>query len=73
MHPVWQVNWTKQEMRLSGEERVESLVSVSADGRITKWLLHSNGLDCIGTVVSDRLGFQQCNYSFTHIMIKTVQ
>ncbi|CAK6954451.1 dynein axonemal intermediate chain 4-like [Scomber scombrus] len=47
MHPVWQVNWTKQEMRLSGEDRVESLVSVSADGRITKWLLHSNGLDCI--------------------------
>ncbi|XP_039989507.1 dynein intermediate chain 4, axonemal-like [Xiphias gladius] len=47
IHPVWQVNWTKQEMRLSGEEREEALVSVSADGRITKWLLGSNGLDCI--------------------------
>ncbi|XP_044050038.1 dynein axonemal intermediate chain 4-like isoform X2 [Siniperca chuatsi] len=47
LHPVWQVSWTKQEMRLSGEERVEALVSVSADGRITKWRLCSNGLDCI--------------------------
>ncbi|XP_040894193.1 dynein intermediate chain 4, axonemal-like [Toxotes jaculatrix] len=47
LHPVWQVTWIKQEMRLSGEERVEALVAVSADGRITKWVLGSNGLDCI--------------------------
>uniref|UniRef100_A0A3B4WE25 Dynein axonemal intermediate chain 4 n=1 Tax=Seriola lalandi dorsalis TaxID=1841481 RepID=A0A3B4WE25_SERLL len=47
LHPVWQIKWTRQEMRLSGEERVEALVSVSADGRIKKWLLSANHLDCI--------------------------
>ncbi|XP_059191639.1 dynein axonemal intermediate chain 4-like [Centropristis striata] len=47
LHPVWQVKWTEQEMILSGEGRVEALVSVSADSRITKWLLCSSGLDCI--------------------------
>ncbi|XP_038562176.1 dynein intermediate chain 4, axonemal-like [Micropterus salmoides] len=47
VHPVWQVNWISQEMRLSEDDRAEALVSVSADGRITKWLLCSNGLDCI--------------------------
>ncbi|XP_070763038.1 dynein axonemal intermediate chain 4-like [Enoplosus armatus] len=47
LHPVWQVSWTKQGVRLSGGGHVEALVSVSADGRITKWLLCSNGLDCI--------------------------
>ncbi|XP_070686525.1 dynein axonemal intermediate chain 4-like [Pempheris klunzingeri] len=47
LHPVWQVIWTKQEVGLSGEDRVESLVSVSADGRITKWLLCGEGLNCI--------------------------
>ncbi|KAJ4938435.1 hypothetical protein JOQ06_003054 [Pogonophryne albipinna] len=47
LHTVWQVSWTKQEMALSGEDRVEALVALSADGRVTKWLLTSNGLDCI--------------------------
>ncbi|XP_031172349.1 WD repeat-containing protein 78-like isoform X4 [Sander lucioperca] len=47
LKPVWQVNWSKQEITLSGEDRVEALVAVSADGRITKWLLCSNGLECI--------------------------
>ncbi|KAM7415026.1 hypothetical protein PAMA_019718 [Pampus argenteus] len=55
LHPVWQVNWTKQEMRLSGEERVEALVSVSADGRITKWFLYNNGLDCIDLMKLKRI------------------
>lgn len=61
LKPVWQVNWSKQEITLSGEDRVEALVAVSADGRITKWLLCSNGLECIGTVVCSRLWFQQLN------------
>ncbi|XP_034735125.1 WD repeat-containing protein 78-like [Etheostoma cragini] len=47
LHPVWQVNWSKQEITLSGDDRVEALVAVSADGRITKWLLCGNGLECI--------------------------
>ncbi|KAK1887985.1 WD repeat-containing protein 78 [Dissostichus eleginoides] len=53
LHPVWQVSWTKQEMALSGEDRVEALVAVSADGRVTKWLLSSNGLDCIDLMNHD--------------------
>ncbi|KAK2843981.1 hypothetical protein Q5P01_010640 [Channa striata] len=44
--PVWQLRWTPQEMGLTGE-RVESLFSVSEDGRISKWFFISNGLDCI--------------------------
>lgn len=46
--PVWQVIWTKQQQQLSGEDREEVLVSVSGDGRITKWLILSNGFNCIG-------------------------
>ncbi|XP_049929482.1 dynein axonemal intermediate chain 4-like [Epinephelus moara] len=46
LHPVWQVKWITpcQETLLSGEE---ALVSLSADGRIAKWILSGNGLDCI--------------------------
>ncbi|XP_054465880.1 dynein axonemal intermediate chain 4-like [Anoplopoma fimbria] len=47
LHPVWQVNWTKQGIKISGKDRVEALISVSADGRICKWFLCSDGLDCI--------------------------
>ncbi|CAG5957657.1 dynein axonemal intermediate chain 4-like [Menidia menidia] len=47
LHPVRQVTWTKKEMKLSGEEREEVLVSVSADGRITKWLFCSGRLDSV--------------------------
>lgn len=49
-HPVWQVRYTKQQMSLSGDDSVENVISVSADGRVTKWLLGSNGLDCIGMI-----------------------
>uniref|UniRef100_UPI0037E81242 dynein axonemal intermediate chain 4 n=1 Tax=Semicossyphus pulcher TaxID=241346 RepID=UPI0037E81242 len=46
VHPVWQVSWTKQQMSLSGEDSVENIVSVSNDGRVSKWVLCSNALDC---------------------------
>ncbi|GAA6215260.1 WD repeat-containing protein 78-like isoform X2 [Lates japonicus] len=55
LHPVWQVTWIKQEMRSSGEERAEALVSVSADGRITKWFLCSNGLESIDLMMLRRV------------------
>ncbi|XP_070701689.1 dynein axonemal intermediate chain 4-like [Pempheris klunzingeri] len=45
--PVWQLRWTQQELSLSGEERVEALLSVAADGRISKWFVCNSGLDCI--------------------------
>ncbi|XP_034390434.1 WD repeat-containing protein 78-like [Cyclopterus lumpus] len=47
LHPVWQVNWIKEGMASSGQERAEALISVSADGRISKWFLCSDGLDCL--------------------------
>ncbi|TNN21721.1 WD repeat-containing protein 78 [Liparis tanakae] len=47
--PVWQLRWSQQEASLTGEEEAESLVSVAADGRISKWFSSSSGLDCIGT------------------------
>ncbi|XP_028987572.1 dynein axonemal intermediate chain 4 [Betta splendens] len=45
--PVWQLKWSRQELSLTGEEKVESLFSVSADGRIRKWFVFNNGLDSL--------------------------
>uniref|UniRef100_A0A8C9TCL8 Dynein axonemal intermediate chain 4 n=1 Tax=Scleropages formosus TaxID=113540 RepID=A0A8C9TCL8_SCLFO len=44
--PVWQVKWVSQERAHSEEEKGEALVSVSADGRICKWVLKKD-LDCV--------------------------
>ena len=49
---MWQVTWTKHGLPSSGEDRDEVLVSVSAEGRISKWLLCSGGLDCTGTTLT---------------------
>ncbi|KAM4734583.1 dynein axonemal intermediate chain 4-like [Anableps anableps] len=51
VQPVWQIIWTKQQLQLSGEEREELLVSISGDGRITKWLVLSNGFNCVDLMV----------------------
>ncbi|XP_076600849.1 dynein axonemal intermediate chain 4 [Chaetodon auriga] len=45
--PVWQLRWIQQELSLTEEEKVEALFSVAADGRISKWFVCNNGLDCI--------------------------
>uniref|UniRef100_A0A673BD44 Dynein axonemal intermediate chain 4 n=1 Tax=Sphaeramia orbicularis TaxID=375764 RepID=A0A673BD44_9TELE len=37
MDPVWQLKWTLEELSLTGEDKVESLYSVAADGRVSKW------------------------------------
>ncbi|KAI4891917.1 hypothetical protein NFI96_029999 [Prochilodus magdalenae] len=44
--PVWQVKWIDHERGPSGEYKGETLISVAADGRISKWFLRK-GLDCI--------------------------
>ncbi|XP_035993731.1 WD repeat-containing protein 78 [Fundulus heteroclitus] len=44
--PVWQLRWNKQELSFTGEEKVEALFSVGADGRICKWFIINGGLDC---------------------------
>ncbi|XP_032406052.1 WD repeat-containing protein 78-like [Xiphophorus hellerii] len=54
MQPVWQVTWTKQQLQLSGEEREEVLVSVTGDGRITKWLILHNGFNCVDLMILKR-------------------
>ncbi|XP_024908248.1 dynein axonemal intermediate chain 4 isoform X3 [Cynoglossus semilaevis] len=45
--PVWQLRWTQQELSFTGEDKQEVLVSASADGRISRWFVFNNGLDCI--------------------------
>jgi len=69
MHPVWQVKWIQQAIASSGQERTEALISVSADGRISKWFLCSDGLDCLGTVVFTRIWFQLV----MHMLIKSIE
>uniref|UniRef100_A0A3Q2XNT8 Dynein axonemal intermediate chain 4 n=1 Tax=Hippocampus comes TaxID=109280 RepID=A0A3Q2XNT8_HIPCM len=41
VHPVWHVTWVRQEMSISEEDVVESVMSVSEDGHVLKWLLCS--------------------------------
>ncbi|XP_026229533.1 WD repeat-containing protein 78, partial [Anabas testudineus] len=53
--PVWQLRWTLQELSLTGEEKIEALFSVSADGRISKWFVFNNGLDCIDLMKIKRI------------------
>nr|XP_049580264.1 dynein axonemal intermediate chain 4 isoform X2 [Syngnathus scovelli] len=54
-HPVWNITWAKQEMGLSDEDIIESVVSVSEDGRVLKWLLCSHGLEGIGMLELRRI------------------
>ncbi|XP_018517753.1 dynein axonemal intermediate chain 4 [Lates calcarifer] len=53
--PVWQLRWTQQELSITGDEKVEALFSVSADGRISKWFVFNNGLDCIDLMKLKRI------------------
>ncbi|XP_046709480.1 dynein axonemal intermediate chain 4 isoform X2 [Silurus meridionalis] len=43
--PVWQVKWVDRIRGSSGEDKKETLFSVSADGRISEWFFHQ-GLEC---------------------------
>ncbi|XP_043941522.1 dynein axonemal intermediate chain 4 [Protopterus annectens] len=42
--PVWQVKWIEQDRGVIGEDKGETLISIAADGRITKWYMRK-GLD----------------------------
>ncbi|XP_061780909.1 dynein axonemal intermediate chain 4 isoform X1 [Nerophis lumbriciformis] len=61
VHPVWHITWAKQEMKFSDEDTVESVVSVSEDGHVIKWLLCSSGLDGIDMLELRRIqdGFKK--------------
>ncbi|XP_050818876.1 dynein axonemal intermediate chain 4 isoform X3 [Gopherus flavomarginatus] len=43
--PVWQLKWIEQDRGTTGDDKGEILISISADGRITKWLIRK-GLGC---------------------------
>ncbi|XP_074858438.1 dynein axonemal intermediate chain 4 isoform X2 [Carettochelys insculpta] len=43
--PVWQLKWIEQDRGTTGDDKGETLISISADGRITKWFIHK-GLGC---------------------------
>ncbi|XP_043859847.1 dynein axonemal intermediate chain 4 isoform X2 [Dromiciops gliroides] len=43
--PVWQIQWVEQDKGAAGEEKREILVTVGADGRISKWIIQK-GLIC---------------------------
>ncbi|KAK2499540.1 hypothetical protein MC885_019034 [Smutsia gigantea] len=43
--PVWQLQWIEQDQGTTGDDKREILVSISADGRISKWVIRK-GLDC---------------------------
>ncbi|XP_028282954.1 dynein axonemal intermediate chain 4 [Parambassis ranga] len=53
--PVWQLKWTQQELSLTGDENEEALISVSADGRVSKWFVFNTGLDCIDLMKIKRI------------------
>ncbi|KAM5268958.1 dynein axonemal intermediate chain 4 isoform 3-T3 [Hipposideros larvatus] len=43
--PVWQLQWIEQDRGTTGDDKREILVSISADGRISKWVIRK-GLNC---------------------------
>ncbi|XP_069881872.1 dynein axonemal intermediate chain 4 [Dipodomys merriami] len=43
--PIWQLQWIEQDRGTTGDDKREILVSISADGRICKWVIRK-GLDC---------------------------
>ncbi|XP_073499951.1 dynein axonemal intermediate chain 4 [Phyllobates terribilis] len=52
--PVWQVKWIEQDSGL-GDDKGEILVSICADGRITRWHIRK-GLDCSDLMRLKRTG-----------------
>ncbi|NXM71341.1 WDR78 protein, partial [Serilophus lunatus] len=44
--PVWQLRWVEQDRGATGGDKKERLMCISADGRVTEWLIQQR-LDCI--------------------------
>uniref|UniRef100_A0A3Q4HSZ4 Dynein axonemal intermediate chain 4 n=1 Tax=Neolamprologus brichardi TaxID=32507 RepID=A0A3Q4HSZ4_NEOBR len=72
--PVWQLRWTQQQVSSTGEEKVEALLSVGADGRISKWFFFKDGLDCIDLMKLRRIQNteKQTGGKRTEMMTETV-
>ncbi|NWH61876.1 WDR78 protein, partial [Geococcyx californianus] len=43
--PVWQLRWVEQDKSATGDSRKERLICISADCRVTEWLIQKR-LDC---------------------------
>ncbi|XP_009070087.1 PREDICTED: WD repeat-containing protein 78, partial [Acanthisitta chloris] len=44
--PIWQLRWVEQDRSATGGDKRERLMCISADGRISEWLIQQR-LDCI--------------------------
>ncbi|NXF11311.1 WDR78 protein, partial [Smithornis capensis] len=44
--PVWQLRWVEQDRGATGGDKKEKLMCISADGRVTEWLIQQR-LDCL--------------------------
>ncbi|XP_019383970.1 PREDICTED: WD repeat-containing protein 78 [Gavialis gangeticus] len=53
--PVWQLKWIEQDRGTTGDDKGEVLISICADGRITKWLTRK-GLGCTDLLKLKRIG-----------------
>ncbi|XP_040421315.1 dynein intermediate chain 4, axonemal isoform X3 [Cygnus olor] len=58
--PVWQLKWLEQDRDTADDDKRERLISISADGRLTKWLIQK-GLDCTDLMKIKRAGSEKKN------------
>ncbi|TVK90645.1 WD repeat-containing protein 78 [Bagarius yarrelli] len=63
--PVWQLKWITRIHGPSGETKKESLFSVSADARISKWFFH-HGLDCTDMLKLKRIRNEKTEKVWKH-------
>ncbi|XP_014378945.2 WD repeat-containing protein 78 isoform X3 [Alligator sinensis] len=56
--PVWQLKWIEQDRGTTGDDKGEVLISICADGRITKWLIRK-GLGCTDLLKLKRIGSER--------------
>ncbi|KAB5584313.1 hypothetical protein PHYPO_G00105990 [Pangasianodon hypophthalmus] len=63
--PVWQVKWIDRIRSPSGEDKRETLFSVSADARISEWFLHQ-GLDCTDMMKLKRIRNEKTEKLWKH-------
>ncbi|XP_017335109.1 dynein axonemal intermediate chain 4 isoform X1 [Ictalurus punctatus] len=63
--PVWQVRWINRIQSPSGEDKRETLFSVSADARISEWFLHQ-GFDCTDILKLKRIRNEKMEQDWRH-------
>ncbi|NXX80137.1 WDR78 protein, partial [Urocolius indicus] len=58
--PVWQLRWVEHSRNVTGDGKKERLICISADGRITEWLIQKR-LDCTDLIKIKRLESKKIN------------